>query len=744
MVGWSDRMRSSPLSRLTWLFLLLLLAGSPLTVSAAAGPAGESRDSSPLAPQTRQLVRELVRELEDPKQREQLIARLKLLLEARAAEEAEPGVLEQFAARLRAAVGRGAAELAGAFRELLRIGRKLAVLGDWIHEQLTDARLRGLWRAALLQLAAGLVVALSGMFLLRPVTRRLRASAQAGEATPVRAALLLVAMRVLTVGVFTVLFGITLALAGAPPALLRAAFAVLAGLFVGRSVAALADALLAPRAPARRLLQLDDRDAHSLARTVALLNLLLVYGTAAFSALYDLGLPATLHLFFLQLDYLAAVAVALVALFRWRVAVAAFLERRIAALSPQVRRFVPAWSARYWHLPAAALVVGDYLAFLLRIEGATYLLLRALLATVAIVLLARAALLFTARLFARAEPPPAEESGGFASLRPRYLAILHQVLRAAIVVLAAGLLLQLWGIDLYGWLATPLGRALLGTAGQLLLLVVITVAVIEGGTQIARHYLEATTPEGRPVYGARARTLVSIASNGLVVVMFLIAAFWGLSILGVDTGPLLAGAGIVGLAIGFGSQKLIQDLITGLFILSGDTVRIGDVVAVGGHAGVVEAMSMRTITLRSYDGNLHVVPYSSIDTITNMTKDFSFWVMDIAIAYKEDVDRVMEVLRELDAEMRQDPDFRTAMMAPIEIAGLDRFGDSAVIIKARLKTRPGSQWQVGREFQRRLKKRFDELGIEIPFPHRTLFFGTDARGRPPALLLRTEPGSAGG
>ncbi len=273
---------------------------------------------------------------------------------------------------------------------------------------------------------------------------------------------------------------------------------------------------------------------------------------------------------------------------------------------------------------------------------------------------------------------------------------------------------------------------------------VITVAVIEGGTQIARHYLEATTPEGRPVYGARARTLVSIASNGLVVVMFLIAAFWGLSILGVDTGPLLAGAGIVGLAIGFGSQKLIQDLITGLFILSGDTVRIGDVVAVGGHAGVVEAMSMRTITLRSYDGNLHVVPYSSIDTITNMTKDFSFWVMDIAIAYKEDVDRVMEVLRELDAEMRQDPDFRTAMMAPIEIAGLDRFGDSAVIIKARLKTRPGSQWQVGREFQRRLKKRFDELGIEIPFPHRTLFFGTDARGRPPALLLRTEPGSAGG
>ena len=152
---------------------------------------------------------------------------------------------------------------------------------------------------------------------------------------------------------------------------------------------------------------------------------------------------------------------------------------------------------------------------------------------------------------------------------------------------------------------------------------------------------------------------------------------------------------------------------------------------------------MRTITLRGYEGNVHTIPYSSIETVTNMTKDFSFAVLDIGVAYREDVDRVMQVLREIDAQLRKEWPYRRLILEPLDIAGLDRFANSAVMIKARIKTRPGEQWRIGREFNRRMKARFDELGISIPFPHQTVFFGADKGGNAPPLFIerahRTKP-----
>jgi small conductance mechanosensitive channel len=188
---------------------------------------------------------------------------------------------------------------------------------------------------------------------------------------------------------------------------------------------------------------------------------------------------------------------------------------------------------------------------------------------------------------------------------------------------------------------------------------------------------------------------------------------------------------VIGLAIGFGSQKLVQDIITGMFVLFSDTMRVGDVVEVGGRAGVVEAVTIRTVVLRDYGGNVHTIPYSAIDTVTNLTKEFSYAVFDIGVGYRENVDEVMQVLRDLGAEMRQDPYFRRLILEPLEVAGVDRFADSAVVIKARFKTRPLRQWEVAREFNRRIKNRFDELRIEIPFPHQTLYFGADKQGRAP-------------
>jgi len=225
-----------------------------------------------------------------------------------------------------------------------------------------------------------------------------------------------------------------------------------------------------------------------------------------------------------------------------------------------------------------------------------------------------------------------------------------------------------------------------------------------------------------------------IRSIGVVVIMS-VAIMLVLSELGLDLKPLLAAAGIGGLAVGFGAQNLVKDVISGFFLILENQVRVGDVVQIGGVGGVVESITLRILTLRDLAGNVHIIPHGQISQVQNMTRDYSRYVFDVGVSYREDVDRVMEVLRQLGAELEQDPDFGPDILEPFEILGLDRFEDSAVIIRARIKTQPIQQWRVAREMNRRIKKRFDELGIEIPFPHRTLYWGEPKTGEAPPLRV---------
>lgn len=238
----------------------------------------------------------------------------------------------------------------------------------------------------------------------------------------------------------------------------------------------------------------------------------------------------------------------------------------------------------------------------------------------------------------------------------------------------------------------------------------------------------------------RSTTLVSVTRYALKVTIFLMATMIVLRELGIEIGPILAAAGVVGLAVGFGAQNLVQDVISGFFILLDDQVRVGDVVEVAGKSGLVERVSLRMVVLRDLAGNVHYVRNGQIGVVTNMTKGFSRYVLDIGVAYREDYDEVVGIVRAVDEELRADPDYRDDILEPVEILGLDEFGDSAVVIKARLTTRPIRQWATGREFRRRLKKAFDANGIEIPFPHRTLYMGQDKDGTAPPLSVRV-PGS---
>ncbi len=222
-----------------------------------------------------------------------------------------------------------------------------------------------------------------------------------------------------------------------------------------------------------------------------------------------------------------------------------------------------------------------------------------------------------------------------------------------------------------------------------------------------------------------------VATVGIII----IAAVTVLGELQIDIGPILAAAGIVGVAVGFGAQHLVQDLISGFFILIEDQIRVGDVVSIAGHAGLVEKINLRMTILRDLEGRVHYVRNGQINVVTNMTKDFSFYLFDIGVAYREDVDEVIKVMKQVDEDLRSDEEFGIDILEPIEILGLDQFADSAVVVRARTKTKPIKQWRIGREYKRRLKKRFDELDIEIPFPHVTLWMGENKDGGMPPIKM---------
>jgi len=221
----------------------------------------------------------------------------------------------------------------------------------------------------------------------------------------------------------------------------------------------------------------------------------------------------------------------------------------------------------------------------------------------------------------------------------------------------------------------------------------------------------------------RANTVTRTLRMLTTAVVMSVAVLIVLRELGVDITPILTGAGIAGLAVGFGAQNLVRDIIAGFFLILENQVRVGDVAIINGKGGLVEAIRLRTIQLRGQDGTVHVIPNGTISELSNLTKDFSYYVIDVGVAYKENVDRVMEVLRKVGGELQQDPAYAERILAPLEVLGVDSFADSAVVIRIRIKTVPLQQWNVGRELRRRIKNTFDAQGIEIPYPHLSLYFG---------------------
>lgn len=233
----------------------------------------------------------------------------------------------------------------------------------------------------------------------------------------------------------------------------------------------------------------------------------------------------------------------------------------------------------------------------------------------------------------------------------------------------------------------------------------------------------------------RLETLGRVFRYVVAVMITLITGMLVLTELGISIAPILASAGVIGIAVGFGAQSLIKDYFTGLFLLVENQIHQGDVVEVADKGGLVEELTLRYIRLRDYEGNVHFIPNGAVTTVTNRSRGFAFAVMDVGVAYREDIEEVFDVMRAVAARMREDEVLGPLILEEIEIAGVDQWADSAVVIRSRFKVQPLQQWTVKRAFLLRLKKEFDRLGIEIPFPHLTIYPGQAKDGSAPPLHL---------
>jgi small conductance mechanosensitive channel len=288
-----------------------------------------------------------------------------------------------------------------------------------------------------------------------------------------------------------------------------------------------------------------------------------------------------------------------------------------------------------------------------------------------------------------------------------------RIARAAIFLTALIIVARVWGFDLETLTKGRVGDVL-GIAGRILLIIVLSLAAIELSQLAIRQVFSRVANRAKNIRRAsQVRTLAPVLSGVATTALVIAATMMALSEIGVEIGPLLAGAGIVGLAIGFGAQTIVKDFLTGIFLIIEDAVSVGDVVMIADFGGTVEEMSIRTIKLRDFDGTLHIFPYSEAQVIHNRTKSFSFAVFTLSVSHSADAIAALDLMKLTGDELKAEDSFAPFILSPIEVVGVDQLTDAGVILKARIKTAPGKQWLVQREYLRRIKLAFDVANIDL-------------------------------
>ncbi|HEX6114791.1 MAG TPA: mechanosensitive ion channel domain-containing protein, partial [Geminicoccaceae bacterium] len=699
------------------LALSAALAHGQQTPSAIAGSgATVERPSDPLVEEAQ--LRRLIETLEDPTRRDELLANLRALL---AAQEEEPTPAEATPGDALATV----VDVIAARSEVIRsvpasivdAVERLPLVVAWLEAEWRDPDQRALWIevgvSCLAVFGLGILAYFAALMLLTPIRRKLAVAATRGRLARATRVPLRLLVDLLPVLVFAVAAYLALE-AVQPDGIGRlVVISLIDASILAQASIALIRRVFSPGTPELRVPAISDAAARYGARWSTGVICTSVYGYAVLEAAGHLGLPAAIRELLLHLLFFGVAAMIALVVVMIRRPIRAAIESLADEHRSPFLRWLP-WRALagIWHVLALAYLLFVSAVWAFGIPGGFRAMVIDTLASAA-VMLGTALVLSVMTRRSQSGVPAGDLALAEAPLLEqrlvRYRSWLSVMGRGLLVLLAGLVLLEIWGVGVLSWLGSNAGKVVLGRLATVALVVIVTLVVWEGINFAIERTVTERDAEGNLLLGSRTRTLLNMTRQFVLVFLGLIALFLVLAELGVNIAPLLAGAGVLGLAIGFGSQKLVQDIITGMFVLLGDSMRIGDVVEVATRIGVVEQMTMRTVVLREYGGNVHTIPYSAIDTVTNYTKDFSYAVFEVGVAYRENVDQVMEAMREIGAEMHRDDYFRRLILEPLDIAGVDRFADSAVIIKARFKTRPLKQWEVSREFNRRVKNRFDEL-----------------------------------
>ncbi len=513
--------------------------------------------------------------------------------------------------------------------------------------------------------------------------------------------------------------------------------------------------VLVPDVPALRLLRMGEESIHYLYIWIRRLVMSGVYGYFILEAVLLMGIPEGIYSFLMKFLGLAVTAMLVILVMQNKNDIAGWLRRDPAVSGEAVdagedrfdaeipgflgaKRNIGVFRRRFadvWHVPVIVIIVGTFSIWVFEVEGGMMFLLSGLAMTLVVVILAGLILrlvhhevdrLFTIREELKREYP------GLETRANRYKPFLRNTLKGVVYAVAFFSILEAWGMGTLGWLFSPTGGLIIGELATLFLIIAASFLLWELISAMIERSLVREAVEGG---STRKLTLLPLLKNVVRITLVLIASMLVLSQIGINIGPLLAGAGVIGLAVGFGAQTLVRDVITGAFILLEDAISVGDWVEAGGQSGTVERLTVRTVTLRDLAGTVHVVPFGEVTTVTNYNRDYGYALIDAGVAYRERYGDVVQALQDVAVSLRRDDFCGQDIIGDLEVFGMNNLGDSAVEIRVRIKTRPMRQFAVRRVFLENMKRVFDERGIEIPFPHRTIWFGVDKDGTAPPMYL---------
>jgi small conductance mechanosensitive channel len=723
------------------LLVAALFAAAGLSGSSAQAADPATQPTAKSAASTAE-IQQLIDILENDTARQRLIDQLRAAAaEQGAAPTAEPAEPGGFATRSMTAIAESATAIGAHLLNVLSFIGDAPRFVNWLRIEASQPEIRQRLLVSLWHLTVALGIGWLVEAALWALGRRWQARLEAGRPTTtwrrLRAKLLYCLLGLVPILFFWV--AATAALAVVQPGETTSLIAVtlINAHAAAQGLALLTRIIFAPRSSELRLLPLPNALATNIDRWIRRTARVAIYGYGISLATLFMGLPQSLVSFVMRLLGLVVAALIVVLIMRLRHAIAVLI--RDAAAGSTLRLNTPV--ARYWHIPVLAYILVALFIWLARPGEAMAFLVRATVVTVALIGLAAAAVATANRMLGRWVQRASwldRRGYAFRNRATRYLHAVRIILSVVAIGATALTMIEVWGLDAVEWFDAIGGPRLVSGLLSIGIILVIAIAVWEAVSVVIERRL-ATADDGTLEglrRAARLRTLMPLFDRITFIVLAACVILIGLSELGIDIAPLLAGAGVVGIAVGFGAQALVKDVLAGMSVILDGSMSVGDVVSVSDKSGVVEAMSLRALRLRDFDGTVHTIPFGEVTRFSNQTKDYSYAVVRIGVSYKADIGQVQTIIKEIVGRMRADPRYKAMILDDVELHGVDSFGDSAVIVLARVKVAPARQWTIMREFHVLLKAEFDRRGI--PYPQRTVAVADGTPDQADALAASQE------